>query len=373
MIDKLKRVLINIPGWRTNRKIIVIESDDWGSIRMPSKEVFSKLLNAGIRVDKCPYNTYDSLESEYDLIALFETLTSIKDKNGNHPVITANTIVANPDFSKIKESNFQKYYYEIFTETLKKYPKHSRSFELWKEGISHKIFFPQFHGREHLNVGRWMNALKDQLPETRFAFDNNLFGISDIVKSEKRKNYLAALDYDTEEQKAEILKIIQDGLILFEKIFGYKSKSFIAPSYTWFDDLERIISKYDVKYLQGITYQKVSGYSESKKAKKKYHFIGQKNKHNQIYLVRNVFFEPTIFGRERVIDDCMMRIRLAFSFKKPVIIGTHRLNFIGFINEKNRDVNLKLFRELLTKIKNEYPQVEFLNSSELGKIIDNEN
>lgn len=32
--------LLNIPGWRTNRKIVVIESDDWGSIRMPSQEVY---------------------------------------------------------------------------------------------------------------------------------------------------------------------------------------------------------------------------------------------------------------------------------------------------------------------------------------------
>ncbi|NTW32234.1 MAG: hypothetical protein HGB12_06370 [Bacteroidetes bacterium] len=33
----------NIPGWRTDRKILVIESDDWGSIRMPSKETYSGL------------------------------------------------------------------------------------------------------------------------------------------------------------------------------------------------------------------------------------------------------------------------------------------------------------------------------------------
>ena len=32
--------LLSIPGWRTNRHIVVIESDDWGSIRMPSKEVY---------------------------------------------------------------------------------------------------------------------------------------------------------------------------------------------------------------------------------------------------------------------------------------------------------------------------------------------
>ena len=32
--------LLNIPGWRTKRHIVVIESDDWGSIRMPSKDVY---------------------------------------------------------------------------------------------------------------------------------------------------------------------------------------------------------------------------------------------------------------------------------------------------------------------------------------------
>ena len=38
----------NIPGWRTNRHIVVIESDDWGSIRMSSIENFNKMLKAGM-------------------------------------------------------------------------------------------------------------------------------------------------------------------------------------------------------------------------------------------------------------------------------------------------------------------------------------
>lgn len=37
--DTAKRHFLNLPGWHTRRKIVVIESDDWGSIRMPSKEV----------------------------------------------------------------------------------------------------------------------------------------------------------------------------------------------------------------------------------------------------------------------------------------------------------------------------------------------
>ena len=46
-LNKLKSIagrhLVNSKGWRTNRKIVVLESDDWGAIRMSSKEAFDKL------------------------------------------------------------------------------------------------------------------------------------------------------------------------------------------------------------------------------------------------------------------------------------------------------------------------------------------
>ena len=73
--------LLNIPGWRTKRKIVVIESDDWGSIRMPSKNVYENLLKAGFAVDKHPYEKYDSLATETDLNALFEVLLRHNDCN----------------------------------------------------------------------------------------------------------------------------------------------------------------------------------------------------------------------------------------------------------------------------------------------------
>ena len=69
--------LLNIPGWRTKRHIVVIESDDWGSIRMPSKEVYDKLLNKGIRVDKCHYCSNDTIASEDDLSLLFDVLQNV--------------------------------------------------------------------------------------------------------------------------------------------------------------------------------------------------------------------------------------------------------------------------------------------------------
>lgn len=171
--EKIKSHLVNIPGWRTERKIIVFESDDWGGIRMPSFEVFKKMLDLGLKVNKCSYCGNDSLASKKDLELLFNVLLSVKDKNENPATFTANTIVANPDFKKIEEDDFKKYYYEVFTDTLKRYPDHNKSFVYWKKGMDERIFHPQFHGREHLQVNRWLRQLRKKAPETINAFENN--------------------------------------------------------------------------------------------------------------------------------------------------------------------------------------------------------
>ena len=59
--------LLNLPGWHTRRKIVVIESDDWGSIRMPSREVKQKLQQAGMMLENDPYSLYDTLAYSDDL------------------------------------------------------------------------------------------------------------------------------------------------------------------------------------------------------------------------------------------------------------------------------------------------------------------
>jgi hypothetical protein len=86
---------------------MVIESDDWGSERIPSKEALKRLVSDSISLFNNPFNYLDSLETENDLSALFEILTGYKDRNGNHPVITANTITANPDFGKYQHPDLK--------------------------------------------------------------------------------------------------------------------------------------------------------------------------------------------------------------------------------------------------------------------------
>jgi hypothetical protein len=368
LIQSFERNLVNFPGWHTKRKIVVIESDDWGSVRMPSKEIYDRYLKSGFPVDKDYYCRFDALESEKDLTDLFEVLSSFRDRNGNHPVITANTVVANPDFNKIRESDFHTYYYELFTESLKRYSNHSGLFNFYKEGINNKLFHPQFHGREHLNVNLWMDALRKKDKVTRFAFDLNSLGIPYHANS-GNVNIMKALDFESLIEKADKKIVIDEGISIFESLFHYVSKSFIAPSYTWHSDLNSTLAGKGVRYLQGIPFQYEPNIMSGPRYSKLFHHCGQRNKSSQIYLIRNCHFEPSYSSSTDWVDDCLHRINTAFIWQKPAIVSAHRVNFIGSLDHSNTDRNLPMLKTLLGKILEKWPDVEFMTSDMLGDLM----
>jgi hypothetical protein len=364
----IRKNLVNIPGWRTNRKIVVIESDDWGSIRMPSKKVFELLLSKGIPVDKLYFLKNDCLESEQDLIALFEVLSSFKDIRGNCPVITANAVVANPDFKRIAASGMQEYYYEPITETYKHYPNHTRSFEIWKnEGIDKKLLWPQFHGREHLNVKKWMNAINSADPWEIAGFENNvLLGIGRENSTTRTFNYMAAFEYSTQSECEDLNFIARDGLNIFEKIFGFPSRSFVAPCSIRGDHLDEALKSGGVFYHQ-CGQQFIPDRSGVLKVKNR--FWGQSNKLGQTYWRRNATFEPSRNQSLDWVDRCMAEMQIAFQWHKPAVINSHRVNYMGSIFSENRDDSLKSLKMLLQSILRNWPDVEFLTSDVLGETI----
>ena len=360
----LSRNFINFPGIRLNRKIVVIESDDWGSIRIPSNEVYSKFISRGFDISNSDYNRLDTLETNDDLTMLYDVLRSFKDGMGNYPVITANCVVGNPDFHKIKESDFSEYYFEPVTETLKRYPNRDMVETLWKQGNSEGIFHPQFHGREHVNVVRWMEALRKKTPEIMFTFDNET-----TFSGEGDYNFMEVLDFNTPDDISKMKESLEEGLDLFEKIFGFRSKSFIPPCYTWNSDVEETLHNNGVKYIQGLVIQSVPTGSFGNYTRK-YHFTGNTNSFGQYFLIRNCFFEPSLNKNIDTLEECLNRMKIAFRWKKPAVISAHRINFMGSLDENNRKNNLSLFHELLTRIIKQWPDVEFMTTDKLGELIE---
>src|SRR5665648_64362 len=366
---KIIRNLSNLPGWSTNRKIIIIESDDWGAIRMSSDEAYKQLNIKEVKAcsdDEERYLSNDALASENDLSGLFEILSAINDKYANPAVFTAVSVVANPLFDKIKVNGFRKYFYEPFTETLKRYPEHSGSFELWKEGKEKRLFVPQFHGREHLNVFNWLKALRSGEIDTLAAFEHGVYGITPRNPI-NNISYQAAFDFEDISEVEYQKTVIEDGLQLFEQLYGFKATFFVPTNGPFSNSLEETTAKMGVRYMGAAKIQ--SEPIGQGKFKKHFHYLGQKNKFGQHYLTRNCFFEPSSNLKTDWVDACMNDIIIAFRWHKPAVISSHRVNYIGWLNPSNRDKGLTQLKILLSRIVKKWPDVEFMTSDQLGDII----
>ena len=360
--NTILKYLINIRGWRTTRKIIVIESDDWGSIRMPSRVVYEKALSAGYRVDLNPYEKYDCLLSEKDLFCLFEVINSFKDCNGYHPIITANCVVANPNFEQIKECSYKSYHNELIMDTFKKYSNHSGSFNLWLYALKKGFIKFQYHGREHLNVSLFMDALRNNDKNVMWGFENNIPGM--ISKSENGSwinKYVEATRFSNEKDMIEKINFFFDGLDLFESIFNYKSKTVIPTNYLWNSDYNKQLKKVGVDGLQG-AYKLVNPLK--KKSLIDFRYLGIQD--NIVNLVRNNRLELSLTtNKNKEFLDCIEKTKIAFSMKKPSIISMHRINFAGEIFESNRTENLNYLFDYFAFITKKWPDVEFLSSDKL--------
>lgn len=362
----LKKNLSNLLGWQTKRKIIVFESDDWGSIRTSSKNAYDKMVNVGLELYHSNFTKFDALESNADLMELFHVLQSHKDSKGRHPVFTPMCILANPDFEKIKASNFEEYFYEPFFETCRKYPEHDKVYELWRYGIKNRLFVPQLHGREHLNVKRWMHSLKNGNKGLLLAFDNESFGAS-IFKGQLIPEYLAAFNPQFTSDISALHEIATEAGYLFTQVCGYRPTHFIASNSPEPKILETTLKKIGIKYLTRYKMQKYP--LGDGKFEMQFNWLGKRNDLGQIYLTRNSGFEPSDFAQTEPVEKCIKDIEIAFRWNKPAIVSTHRVNYVGFINKDNRERGLSTLNKLLKEIIIKWPDIEFLTSEELGDLI----
>ena len=369
ILTKAKNEYVNFRGFHTKRHFVVIESDDWGSIRMPSKDTFVKLQKEGDFPQSDAFLSNDCLESEKDLNALFDVLSSVRDSKGRPAVMTANFAMANPDFDKIDYEN-GKYFYEPFYTTYDRYYPNNNILSLIKSGIQEKCFYPQLHCREHMNVNRWLKALKNKKPDAIKAFENKMIGIGGSFAEDNVFGYMDAFNTDCSSIQ-ELKTILFEASEIFKNTFEFDSKSFVASCFVWNDELENALSKIGVLGIQSGIWQNVPvGVGGEYKLKRRIRYTGQKNKNGQIYTVRNCTYEPAYYqNADESADKCFEDVKTAFKNRKPAVINSHRFNYISSINPDNARNNLIGLEKLLNKITDNYDDVEFVSTEELIDII----
>jgi hypothetical protein len=158
--------------------------------------------------------------------------------------------------------------------------------------------------------------------------------------------------------------MITEGAGLFEKQFGHKALSVMAPNYCWTDTVEQIWGRLGVRYIQGMPCQYVGSTK-----RRRFHYLGQRGTGGGYYLVRNGRLEPSRFG-PRSVQRCLREVARAFRFHRPAIICSHRVNYIGSIEPRNRAEGLRQLKALLEAICRRWPEVRFLSSPELGGVLE---
>lgn len=364
LIQSIKRGLVtnlkNVPGWSTNRKIVVFISDDWGDLRIYSKEEYERLLSQGVPVDRSAHTRIEGVASHYDLLRLFEVLNSVKDKNGKPAVLSPFMIMANPDFDKIEEVSFARYFFKPFTDTLSEQPDGIKTLHAWMDGISEGIFLPELHGREHVNVPVWMRRLQSGDETYRFCFNNRF---AHYTSPDMKVPIVATYFYEKEEDFQYIDDSLAEGIRLFESVFKKKPVVFNPPNAIFHPRYYRTLISDGVKNIDSSHWRmEPDGTGNIKKRRYKF---GAISREGVVHFISNCAFEP-VNNNSNVIGNTLKQIAAAFRWGKPALINTHRINFVTGRNSNHVDRCLKDFSNLLKSIIKRWPEAEFMGAGEFG-------
>lgn len=359
---------LNLRGRCFNEHWVVIQSDDWGSIRVPQNSEALEILHN--RSNKLSiFQKFDTLDGHEDWFALVALLDSIQDRTGKKPVFTSNFVTGNPNFEQIKSHQFTQFFWDPFYLTYEQLNSKSvNTLEIIKHGISKGVIEPQYHGRQHVNHKKWLKSLSAGDENALDFFRLNMW-IYDSFNSNSLRSLNAVFDssdYTREDVELEF----NEGIQVFNQAFGQFPESFIPNNYFFNREWISILSKYGIKSVQGMKYGFETNLLDSAIQFRRYN---QKEKlsSNLVNLVRNVVFDPSVdllTQKHYSVNWAKDQIKMAFALKKPIIIDSHRVNYVGGIDANNRNNGIEKLGELLNWLVHKYPKVRFTSTAELATL-----
>ena len=326
---------------RTHRKVIVIESDDWGMERAVDEKALSWMRERFGESNFTRWST-DALETREDLEMLYNVLEGFKTKFKLPPIITANFVTHNVDYSSPDKLKLLP-----LTEGFNEQSDDVRYF--YKVGIEKGFIYPQLHGYSHYNITQLEKYFITS--EGREAFQKTFL----FARSTIRRN-TSFLHGELDRSNEEAGRFLE-GIDVFQRMFGYRPTSFIAPTYildTCFLDL---LKSNGIQVLQ-------AGNRLVNSSNQRLFYPILRKRNGLLWSIRNVRLDPHRdygFDSQRAVAD----IETAFENKLPAVIDFHRVNFAGRYNPSYRDETICQLRSLLNSIYEKWPEAVFLTSNQL--------
>jgi hypothetical protein len=315
---------------------ILIESDDWG----PGGKFHANRLQN-----------------------LLDCLAKYKDSVNRSAVLTADVILTVPDTQAIKDAPASFFPRKVLD---RHFPE---IYKVMMSGVENDLLVPQLHGLEHLNDEAFATlCIAGDSRIAKASTDSNWWDWESL-DSPLQAHYVNGSTLPTTPVPAAKAKeIIDIAVETFHRLFGYPSLTAVAPCYLWNDDVESEWSRHAIQAIQTAGYRCVGRARDGRYIQDKSLIrAGDKNTRSQIYLVRNVMYEP-VDGKNTPASAYLEAIR-SYRQALPITISTHRYNYTR--SEEESRSSLEGLAALLSNLTKDLAIPRFLSSAELAEAMIN--
>lgn len=363
--------LKNIPGWSSKERLVAFAVDDYGNVRLHSPAA-KQTLSRQFGPPSNRFDGFDALETREDLERLYEVLSSVSDREARTAVFSPYAVSMNLDFSLIDRTHDKVLPLEALSTTFQKleadYPtEYAGVPSLWREGIRAGLLSPEYHGPVHFSTLRVEGWLKDGFPEFEAALAVQsvvLFG-----QRTKRSSGWTAAFADAPEGSANsrLAHEFSAGMQAFREHNQLEPTAFTPPAHVFPRHLLDIVKSNGLKFID--LPRMLPSEPGAARPWQRLMWSGRELAPGLRALTRNVVFEPCDGGGDSV-GKAMRQIEASFRFRKPAIVSSHRVNFAGRIDPKNREHGLGALSDLLKAIIKRWPDVRFVSVRDLAGRID---
>jgi hypothetical protein len=307
--------------WR-RLKAVVLESDDWGLCAwVPDEQAYRVLADAPAwRTPAGRVYGRSTLERADDVAKLVETLLEFRGGDGRPPVWQANTVMAAPDFPRLRPPLF-----ECDALPLVHYPEFPPRWQrpglgaAVREASDAGVWWPELHGLLHLPQSAWLGALRRGIADARRAHEHQCI-VCEAVE--------ASAEYDPAEPAAVRGRSLALAVERFRACFGRAPGSLCAPDYRWDQRLEADAEGQGLTTLQGLAEQ--LGHPLPRLRHLLYRYRWPDVRGRRFYLPPRIAFEPRgarAAGTRLGAQAVHRAVRGAWGRGQPAIVSSHRLNY----------------------------------------------
>lgn len=319
--------------WREpvlRQPVLIIESDDWGAGPVAQADALTRLS---------------------------ALLQRKRDRTGRPLVMTLGVVLEVPDGVRIAASDGREYHALTLADERFRAVRAAML-----AGIEAGVFAPQLHGQCHywpaalLAAAQKDAAVRDWLVAPEPAATESL-------PAPLQSRWVDASSLPSGELPDEsIQQAVTEEVMAYQAIFGRAPQVAVATTFVWNEGVEAAWAQAGIDVVvtpgQRATCRNAAGAPACVDARM---LTGTRSRAGQTYLVRDVYFEPSLgHAPQRLADGLRTRARQG----RACLVETHRFNFL-----QAQDTGLAALEAGLDAALAACPNVRFLTPLELGHVI----